>query len=162
MQVTGKERISPWDLIEGYRGDNCGPKWSLFQAVKVDLQPDTVTNQLNRLVPHDHYHNFKRPPLPGENRSDLYLEPLPIQYDQIKLHELEKNARKDDSMTPVSQTGTDFADNLMSPTTKAALKAKKTAGGSTRGGRKQSRGAAAVAAYAPVKKSFNGFHHLAS
>uniref|UniRef100_A0A915HQD2 Mediator complex subunit Med12 domain-containing protein n=1 Tax=Romanomermis culicivorax TaxID=13658 RepID=A0A915HQD2_ROMCU len=91
LQATGKERISPWDLIEGYRSDSATSKWSLFQATRVDLQPETAVGQVNKLVQHEHYHYFKRPAMPGGNcgqNDDYFLQPLNVQYDPCKIQQM--------------------------------------------------------------------------
>uniref|UniRef100_A0A183J5Q6 SP-RING-type domain-containing protein n=1 Tax=Soboliphyme baturini TaxID=241478 RepID=A0A183J5Q6_9BILA len=80
LQIVGKEKLSPWEVIEGYNKENVGLKWSWFQAVKVDMQPETIIQQLTRMLPHDHYKAFKRPPMPGENRPDPFLESLQVHY----------------------------------------------------------------------------------
>jgi len=93
--VSDKERVSAWDLIEGCRGGGeagVGPRWSLFQAQRVDQQPETALAQLNRLVPHDHFGQTRRPALPLDSRPDPFLQPPMVQYDPVKLQELERGA----------------------------------------------------------------------
>ena len=82
--MVGKERISPWDLIEGYRNE-VSTKWSMFQAIKIDFQPETIVQQLTKLMSHDHHQNFRRPLLPGDDRTlDHFLAPLQVQVRMIK------------------------------------------------------------------------------
>uniref|UniRef100_A0A914UGB1 Uncharacterized protein n=1 Tax=Plectus sambesii TaxID=2011161 RepID=A0A914UGB1_9BILA len=82
LQFAEKQRMSPWDMIEGWSwtdqtsSGKKGWSWSWFQAVKVDAIPDSAQTQLQRLVHHEHYHWFRRPGLVGDDSpDDVFLEP---------------------------------------------------------------------------------------
>ena len=65
LQVKGRQKISPWDLIEGHK--NPAPmSFSWFGAVRLERKPLPYQTDL----PRAHYHNFvKRKPL------SYYLNP---------------------------------------------------------------------------------------
>uniref|UniRef100_A0A0A9YNL5 Mediator of RNA polymerase II transcription subunit 12 n=1 Tax=Lygus hesperus TaxID=30085 RepID=A0A0A9YNL5_LYGHE len=73
LQVTEKQRISPWDILEGQK--NPAPlSWSWFGAVRIDrrLLPFEETHRLLQC----HTHSLVKSP-------DHYLEPLPLPPEDI-------------------------------------------------------------------------------
>lgn len=71
LQIAGKNRVSPWDIIEGRTG---ALNWSWFRGVRVDTIPDSAAARVAKLLPHEHYHQYKRPAHPGDNQTDPFLE----------------------------------------------------------------------------------------
>ncbi|KRX61890.1 Mediator of RNA polymerase II transcription subunit 12-like protein [Trichinella sp. T9] len=138
LQIIGKEKLNPWEIIEGYNRENIGLKWSWFQGIRLDYQPETLFEQMMRMLPHDHHHAFNRPPMPGEPRSDPFLETLQVHYlpctnetsdsDKLTTERLKSNG-------PVAISGgtlvSEFSDQVQSPRTTKARARKSTRGRKT-------------------------------
>ncbi|KRZ69639.1 Mediator of RNA polymerase II transcription subunit 12-like protein [Trichinella papuae] len=135
LQIIGKEKLNPWEIIEGYNRENIGLKWSWFQGIRLDYQPETLFEQMMRMLPHDHHHAFNRPPMPGEPRSDPFLETLQVHYvpctnetsdsDKLTTERLKSNGSVAISGgTLVSE----FSDQVQSPRTTKARPRKSTRG----------------------------------
>ncbi|KAL1242077.1 Mediator of RNA polymerase II transcription subunit 12-like protein [Trichinella spiralis] len=138
LQIIGKEKLNPWEIIEGYNRENIGLKWSWFQGIRLDYQPETLFEQMMRMLPHDHHHAFNRPPMPGEPRSDPFLETLQVHYlpctnetsdsDKLTTERLKSNGSVAISGgTLVSE----FSDQVQSPRTTKARARKSTRGRKT-------------------------------
>ncbi|KAL1230178.1 Mediator of RNA polymerase II transcription subunit 12-like protein [Trichinella pseudospiralis] len=135
LQIIGKEKLNPWEIIEGYNRENIGLKWSWFQGIRLDYQPETLFEQMMRMLPHDHHHAFNRPPMPGEPRSDPFLETLQVHYvpctnetsdsDKLTTERLKSNGS-------VAISGgtliSEFSDQVQSPRTTKARVRKSTRG----------------------------------
>ncbi|XP_015794701.1 mediator of RNA polymerase II transcription subunit 12-like protein isoform X2 [Tetranychus urticae] len=79
LQVAEKQKVSPWDLLEGHK--NPGPlSWSWFGAVRIERKP--LRGEENHNILAWHTHSFKQPtsyylehpPLPPED----VIEPSPV------------------------------------------------------------------------------------
>lgn len=66
LRVWEKQRISPWDLVEGLKGREEW-KWSWFTTQRLDWAPAPMAHTLARLIAHAHYHKpaHPLPPIPG-------------------------------------------------------------------------------------------------
>lgn len=91
FQVTDKQRVSNWDILEGMK--NPAPlSWAWFGAVRLERKPLTCEDT-HRLLKY-HTHNLQRPashyldppPLPPED-----LEPIPDKPVRISKRILFKN-----------------------------------------------------------------------
>ncbi|NWS20748.1 MD12L protein, partial [Pachyramphus minor] len=83
LQVSSKQKVSPWDLFEGHK--NPAPlSWAWFGTVRVDRKVIKYEEQQHLLL----YHTHPRP----KPRS-YYLEPLPLPPEE----------EEEEPTTPVSQ-----------------------------------------------------------
>ncbi|MGH0165053.1 UNVERIFIED_CONTAM: hypothetical protein FKN15_004543 [Acipenser sinensis] len=68
LQVSMKQKVSPWDLFEGHK--NPAPlSWSWFGTVRVDRKVTKYEEQHHLLLSHSH---------PKPKPHSYYLEPLPL------------------------------------------------------------------------------------
>ncbi|CAB0013481.1 unnamed protein product [Nesidiocoris tenuis] len=94
LQVTEKQRISPWDILEGLK--NPAPlSWSWFGAVRMDrrLLPFEETHRLLQC----HTHSLVKSP-------DHYLEPLPLPPEDIDPPKPAPNVTMTSMGGPLSQS----------------------------------------------------------
>ncbi|KAM3930465.1 mediator of RNA polymerase II transcription subunit 12-like protein [Leptodactylus fuscus] len=96
LQVSTKQKVSPWDLFEGHK--NPAPlSWAWFGTVRVDRKVIKYEEQHHLLL----YHTHPKPKPPS-----YYLEPLPLPP--------EEEDEEEDPTTPVSADPegktTDFSD----------------------------------------------------
>ncbi|XP_063298596.1 mediator of RNA polymerase II transcription subunit 12-like protein [Pelobates fuscus] len=85
LQVSTKQKVSPWDLFEGHK--NPAPlSWAWFGTVRVDRKAIKYEEQHHLLL----YHTHPKPKPPS-----YYLEPLPLPP--------EDEEDEDEPTTPVSQ-----------------------------------------------------------
>uniref|UniRef100_A0A8B9G4Q0 Mediator complex subunit 12L n=1 Tax=Amazona collaria TaxID=241587 RepID=A0A8B9G4Q0_9PSIT len=83
LQVSTKQKVSPWDLFEGHR--NPAPlSWAWFGTVRVDRKVIKYEEQQHLLL--YHMHNKPKP-------RSYYLEPLPLPPEE----------EEEEPTTPVSQ-----------------------------------------------------------
>lgn len=83
LQVSTKQKVSPWDLFEGHK--NPAPlSWAWFGTVRVDRKVIKYEEQQHLLL----YHTHTKP----KPRS-YYLEPLPLPPEE----------EEEEPTTPVSQ-----------------------------------------------------------
>ncbi|KFD72362.1 hypothetical protein M514_01715 [Trichuris suis] len=145
LQIVSKEKLNPWEIIEGYSRENNGLRWSWFQGVKLDIQPETLLQQMMRMLPHDHHNALNRPPMPGELRSNPFLEALQVHYNPSSSDTagMDKLPSAKTSVSGIAGLSQEFSGQIQTPRTTKG-RAKKA---STRG-RKSSRTAAAAAAAA--------------
>uniref|UniRef100_A0A5S6QG82 Med12 domain-containing protein n=1 Tax=Trichuris muris TaxID=70415 RepID=A0A5S6QG82_TRIMR len=143
LQIVSKEKLNPWEVIEGYSRENNGLRWSWFQGVKLDIQPETLLQQMLRMLPHEHHNALNRPPMPGELRSNPFLEALQVHYNPSSSDTagMDKLPNAKASVSGIVGLSQEFTGQLQTPRTTKG-RAKKA---STRG-RKNSRAAAAAAA----------------
>ena len=72
LQITGKQRISAWDLMEGYK--NPSPlSWAWFGAVRIERKPLRYEQDFRRLLHHTH---------PRRRPLSYFLSPAPDKEDE--------------------------------------------------------------------------------
>ncbi|XP_063772126.1 mediator of RNA polymerase II transcription subunit 12-like protein isoform X2 [Pseudophryne corroboree] len=96
LQVSSKQKVSPWDLFEGHK--NVAPlSWAWFGTVRVDRKVIKCEEQHHLLLYHKH---------PKPKPRSYYLEPLPLP--------AEEEEEEDEPATPVSTDpegkATEFSD----------------------------------------------------
>ncbi|NXL92328.1 MD12L protein, partial [Alectura lathami] len=83
LQVSAKQKVSPWDLFEGHK--NPAPlSWAWFGTVRVDRKVIKYEEQQHLLLYHTH---------PKPKPRSYYLEPLPLPAEE----------EEEEPTTPVSQ-----------------------------------------------------------
>ncbi|NWU18109.1 MD12L protein, partial [Cephalopterus ornatus] len=83
LQVSSKQKVSPWDLFEGHK--NPAPlSWAWFGTVRVDRKVIKYEEQQHLLLYHTH---------PKPKPRSYYLEPLPLPPEE----------EEEEPTTPVSQ-----------------------------------------------------------
>uniref|UniRef100_F7A127 Mediator complex subunit 12L n=1 Tax=Ornithorhynchus anatinus TaxID=9258 RepID=F7A127_ORNAN len=83
LQVSTKQKVSPWDLFEGHK--NPAPlSWAWFGTVRVDRKVIKYEEQHHLLLYHTH---------PKPKPQSYYLEPLPLPPEE----------EEEDSTSPISQ-----------------------------------------------------------
>lgn len=84
LQITGKQRISAWDLMEGYK--NPSPlSWAWFGAVRIERKPLKYEQDFRRLLHHTH---------PRRRPLSYFLTPAPDKEDE---HDEEEDRREADT-----------------------------------------------------------------
>lgn len=84
LQITGKQRISAWDLMEGYK--NPSPlSWAWFGAVRIERKPLKYEEDFRRLLHHTH---------PRRRPLSYFLTPAPDKEDE---HDEEEDRREADT-----------------------------------------------------------------
>lgn len=74
MQVSEKQKVSPWDLLEGHK--NPAPlSWSWFWAVRMERKP--LRHEESHRLLLWHTHSLKKP-------SSYYLEPPPLPAEDLE------------------------------------------------------------------------------
>lgn len=72
LQITGKQRISAWELMEGYK--NPSPlSWAWFGAVRIERKPLRYEQDFRRLLHHTH---------PRRRPLSYFLSPAPDKEDE--------------------------------------------------------------------------------
>lgn len=72
LQITGKQRISAWDLMEGSK--NPSPlSWAWFGAVRIERKPLKYEQDFRRLLHHTH---------PRRRPLSYFLNPAPDKDDE--------------------------------------------------------------------------------
>ncbi|KAJ7402236.1 Mediator of RNA polymerase II transcription subunit 12-like protein [Pitangus sulphuratus] len=83
LQVSSKQKVSPWDLFEGHK--NPAPlSWAWFGTIRVDRKVIKYEEQQHLLLYHTH---------PKPKPRSYYLEPLPLPPEE----------EEEEPTTPVSQ-----------------------------------------------------------
>lgn len=86
LQVSMKQKISPWDLLEGNK--NPAPlSWAWFGTVRIDRKVIKYEEQQHLLLYHTH---------PKPKPRSYYLEPLPLPPE-------EEEEEEEEPTTPASQ-----------------------------------------------------------
>ncbi|XP_045472646.1 mediator of RNA polymerase II transcription subunit 12 isoform X2 [Harmonia axyridis] len=95
FQVTDKQRVSNWDILEGMR--NPAPlSWSWFGAVRLERKP-LVSEDTHRLLKY-HTHNLQRP-------ASYYLDPPPLPPEDLEpLQDKPDSNLKADTPSSVDQS----------------------------------------------------------
>lgn len=73
LQVAEKQKVSPWDLLEGHK--NPSPlSWTWFGAVRIERKP--LRGEENHYLLARHNHSFRKP-------TSYYLEPPPLPPEDV-------------------------------------------------------------------------------
>uniref|UniRef100_A0A669PYC5 Mediator complex subunit 12L n=1 Tax=Phasianus colchicus TaxID=9054 RepID=A0A669PYC5_PHACC len=108
LQVSAKQKVSPWDLFEGHK--NPAPlSWAWFGTVRVDRKVIKYEEQQHLLLYHAH---------PKPKPRSYYLEPLPLPPEE----------EEEEPTTPVSQEPERKSGELSDQGKHAADDEKKTKG----------------------------------
>ncbi|XP_072474419.1 mediator of RNA polymerase II transcription subunit 12-like protein isoform X5 [Notamacropus eugenii] len=108
LQVSTKQKVSPWDLFEGHK--NPAPlSWAWFGTVRVDRKVIRYEEQHHLLLYHTH---------PTPKPRSYYLEPLPLPPEE----------EEEEPTTPVSQEPERKSAELSDQGKSAADEEKKTKG----------------------------------
>ncbi|XP_069844855.1 mediator of RNA polymerase II transcription subunit 12-like protein isoform X2 [Dipodomys merriami] len=108
LQVSTKQKVSPWDLFEGQK--NPAPlSWAWFGTVRVDRRVIRYEEQHHLLLYHTH---------PTPKPRSYYLEPLPLPPEE----------EEEEPTSPVSQEPERKSAELSDPGKNAADEEKKTKG----------------------------------
>ncbi|XP_041119222.1 mediator of RNA polymerase II transcription subunit 12-like protein isoform X5 [Polyodon spathula] len=97
LQVSMKQKVSPWDLFEGHK--NPAPlSWAWFGTVRVDRRVTKYEEQHHLLLYHSHPkpkpHSYYLEPLPLPPEEEEEGEPVPVCQDPDREHsELSEQSR---------------------------------------------------------------------